>query len=108
METLPLPNWGNVVACIVIALSVASASFTIARMKVSEPIRKYAKLIHPWLGDLFSCPFCLAYWFIFFALFIYRIRIIELFWPTDMLITSFVVVWISYAAIGVLSKAVKV
>ena len=44
------------------ALAIASLSVTVTLSKACLPIRDWAKEFGPWVGKLFSCPYCLNHW----------------------------------------------
>jgi hypothetical protein len=74
---------------VALALAVGAASYTLARTKISIPLREWLakkqsydtdvterkrinKNIWYWLYTLFSCPYCLGHWLAAVAVLIYR------------------------------------
>lgn len=90
-----------------LALSISAVSFTIARTKVSEPFRVWMKRKSSWFGNLFNCPYCVSHWLSFGAVAIYQPRVIEKYYPLDLLVTAFVIVALSAWSVGIISRAIK-
>jgi hypothetical protein len=50
---------------VVVSLVVMGISYTIARERIFEPLRRRCGGRATWLGYLVSCPYCLSYWVAF-------------------------------------------
>lgn len=55
-----------------IALAVASVSMTITKAKVFAPLREWVMDLNEWLGDLFSCPYCMSHWVALGAMLVFK------------------------------------
>lgn len=91
----------------VLALSIASVAFTISRTKVTEGLRLWVMEKNTWLGGLVKCPYCLSHWLTFGAVIIYRPRLVELFWPLDLLVSAMAMVTVTAFFVGVIARAVR-
>lgn len=91
---------------VILAASIASVSFTVARTKITAPLRQRVKRKSDWLGNLFGCPYCVSHWLTFAAVAIYRPRLLNFWWVTDYLVTIFVSVTISAILIGFITRAI--
>jgi len=89
----------------VLGAAVAAVAYTLARTKVSEPWRKWIKAKNEWLGNLFGCPYCLSHWLSFGAVGIYQIRLVEQFYPLDLLVTAMAMVAYAAVIIGTIQVA---
>jgi len=52
---------------IFLAMAIASTTITISQTLIFKPLRE--RLPGKWLKKLFKCPYCLAHYFSFFAVF---------------------------------------
>lgn len=52
---------------LILAAAVASTTITISKTLIFKPLR--TNLPGKWLKKLFHCPYCLSYYFSFFAVF---------------------------------------
>lgn len=96
----------DIVTCVVLAVAVAAASFTIARTKVTASFRAVVLKRSKWFGALVSCPYCVSHWLAAGAVAIYRPRPVELWLPGDLAVAWMFTVAISAAMVGVISRAI--
>lgn len=89
----------NIQEFVVLALAVAAASFTIARTKITEPLRKKLGTTS-WFGKLINCPYCVSHWLSFGAVGIYRVRLVDQLYVLDLLVTAMAMVAVSAFIIG--------
>ena len=80
---------------ILLSLANAAVAFTAAEMKIFRPFRDWAKAKNRWLGELFSCGYCLAHWSAFVLTAIYRPRLFHAWWLLDYFLTALVIAWLS-------------
>lgn len=92
---------------LILASSVAAVSFTIAKTKVTAPLRVKIMLRNEWFGNLFSCPYCLSHWLSFGAVAVYRLTIIDKVPVVDYVVTAMSMVALSALFLGVMAWAVK-
>lgn len=96
----------EVVACAVLAIAVGAASFTIARTKITIPLREAINRKSKWLGSLINCPYCVSHYLALAGVIVYRPRPVHLHWLPDTLAAWFFVVAISALTFGQINKAV--
>lgn len=96
----------DIVTCLVLAVAVAAASFTIARTKVTAPFRAAVLKRSKWFGALVSCPYCVSHWLAAGAVAIYRPRPVELWTPVDVAVAWIFTVAVSAAVVGVIGQAI--
>lgn len=94
------------VTTIVLGFAIGAVSFTIARTKITQPLREKIKGRNTWLGNLVGCPYCLSHWFAFAAAGLYRPRIVHLWLPLDVLVAAMVMVAIAAFVWGLINKAI--
>jgi hypothetical protein len=80
---------------LLLALVTASISFTISETKLFKPLREWLKAKVAFLGELFSCGYCLGHWVSFALTAIYRPRLFEFWWPLDYFLTALIIAWLS-------------
>lgn len=95
-----------VVNCVVLAFSVAAASFTIARTKITLPLRQAIANRSTWFGNLLQCPYCVSHWLALAAVLVFQPRPINHWLPVDLLAAWFFVVAVSAGVIGVIGRAI--
>jgi hypothetical protein len=78
-----------------LSLATASISFTICETKMFKSFREWIKARNSFLGELFSCGYCLGYWVSFALVAIYRPRIFEFWRLLDYFLTALVIAWIA-------------
>jgi len=61
-----------------------------------------------WFGDLFDCPYCVGHWLCWGATAIYRPRLVTLWLPLDLLVTSFVMIAAAAVVSGLIGLARRV
>jgi hypothetical protein len=88
----------------IIWLSVVTAaiSFTITETKLFLSFRNWIKSKNRFLGNLFSCGYCLGFWISFGLTAIYRPRLFEAWWLLDYFCTALVIAWFSAFQWGIL------
>lgn len=47
---------------LILGLASATVSVTVAQSRVFLPLRTFIKGKSEWLGELFSCPYCMGHW----------------------------------------------
>lgn len=47
---------------LIISMAVTTVSLTVARSKIFEPFRSFVQSKSKFLGELFSCFYCLSHW----------------------------------------------
>jgi hypothetical protein len=77
------------------SLAAASISFTISETKLFKPFRGWIKSRSRFLGELFSCGYCLGHWVSFALAALYRPRIFYLWQPLDYFLTALVIAWLA-------------
>jgi len=80
---------------ILLAVVAASISFTISETKLFKPFREWIKARSRFLGELFSCGYCLGHWASFALVAVYRPRIFYLWQPLDYFLTALVIAWLA-------------
>jgi hypothetical protein len=84
-----------------LSLATAAISVTIARGKIFAPAREYVASLSTWLGDLFSCPYCVSHYVAMGAVFIYRpVVVVSSMYVVDLIASAFVVVALSALVAG--------
>jgi hypothetical protein len=78
-----------------LSVVTAAISFTITETKLFLPFRNWIKSKKRFLGDLFSCGYCLGFWISFVLTAIYRPRLFEAWWLLDYFCTAMVIAWIA-------------
>jgi len=81
----------------VIWLSVVTAaiSTTITETRLFLPLRKWVRLKSDFLGDLFSCGYCLGFWIAFGLVAVYQPRLFNVWWLLDYFVTALAIAWLS-------------
>lgn len=92
---------------VVLASSVAAVAFTIAKTKVTAPLRFKIMTKNEWFGNLFGCPYCLSHWLSFGAVGVYRVTIIHKVLVMDYVVTAMAMVALSALFLGVIGWAMK-
>jgi len=59
MRTQRINEWETAVA---LSLAAGAAAFTIARTKITEPMRAEVAKRNTWAGELVKCPYCTSHW----------------------------------------------
>lgn len=96
----------EIVTCLVLALAVGSASFTVARTKISVPFRTWVMKKSKWFGGLVTCPYCTSHWLAAVAVGIYRPRPVELWAPVDWGVAWLMTVALAAFVIGLVTRSV--
>ena len=90
---------------VVLGFAIGAVCFTLARTKITQPLREKIKARNTWLGNLVGCPYCLSHWFAFGAAGLYRPRIVHLWLPLDVLVAAMVMVAVAAFVWGLIHKA---
>lgn len=80
---------------VLLSLANAAIAFTITEAKIFLPLRERAKAVGRWIGELFSCGYCLGFWSAFALTVICRPHLFAVWPPLDLFLTSFVIAWLS-------------
>ncbi len=80
-----------------VLLSVATAflAFTVSETVLFAPMREWLKGRSTWLGKLLSCGYCIGFWIAVVLVAIYRPRLFDRWLLLDLLLTAFVIAWLS-------------
>jgi len=79
---------------LLVAVAVASISFTISETALFRPIREAVKRKQLWVGELLSCGFCLGHWVALGLVLAYRPRLFHSQWAgLDYGLTVLCVAW---------------
>lgn len=89
-----------------IAAATAAASFTIARTKITAPLRAWVTSHSQWFGNLVGCPYCVSHWLALAGTSVYRPDVAD-----GPLVADFVLAWlatvaVSAAFIGIITRAI--
>ena len=95
-------NYEGLFAVFVLSLATTSISVTITKAKVFAPLRDFIFRIWNWLGELFSCPYCMSHWVAGVFVAIYRPTIIHKWIYIDLTVSLFVIVTISAIISGII------
>lgn len=95
----------SLTAIVALALAVSAVSVTVAKTKITMPLRKWVKGKSAWLHSLVSCPYCLSHWLSFAAVLIYRPTLVHFFAPLDWLVSAFVIVALAAFSTGLIIRA---
>jgi len=80
---------------LLLALATASASFTVCEMRLFAGFREWVARRNQWLGELFSCAYCLGHWIALGLVAVYRARLFHAWLPLDYFLTALVIAWAS-------------
>jgi hypothetical protein len=82
---------------LVLWLSVANASiaFTVTEARLFRGLRDWIRGGNAFLGELFSCGYCLGHWSAFLLVAIYQPRLFDRWWLLDYFLTALVIAWLS-------------
>jgi hypothetical protein len=67
----------------------------VTETKLFKPFREWIGGVGSFIGELFSCGYCLGHWTAFGLVAIYQPRLFELWWPLDFLVTALALAWLS-------------
>lgn len=85
-------------AGLVIAVAVAAAALTITRATVFKPLRLWIKGKNAFIGELFSCPYCMSHWISLIAVLVLKPRIVVSDVPiADYIVSIFFIVAVASA-----------
>ena len=97
----------NLVLLVVLGIASGTASFTIAKTKITQPIREAVGKRSKWLGMLLACPYCISHWLALIAVALYQPRIAHLTFVLDMGLTWLVTVFIAALTWGYIMAQMK-
>lgn len=80
----------------VMALAIGTISLTITKSGLFGWFRNWIESQSDFLGDLFSCPFCMAHWVALGAMLVYK----PLLFSTGNQWSDFAVSWFALVALG--------
>lgn len=90
---------------LLLAVCCGTVAYTLTKGSIFTPLREWVIDRSLWLGKLITCPYCTSHWVVFFAMLIFRPRLINYgFAPTDYLATGFALVGLSAMSAGVIFK----
>lgn len=122
------------VAAAVLAIGIGAAAHTIAKTKVTDPLRQRIGRAHRqrekqlalwaqagldqdpatrsqrfsyWASSLVGCPYCLSHWLSWAAVAVYRPRLLHLWLPLDLFAGSWPIIAAAMLTAGLLAKAMK-
>lgn len=96
-------NWNALWICVVIAIAASSISITMSQTEVFAEWRALTKRVHPKLGYLFQCFYCIKHWVVFLGIAIYRpILIGSGFNVIDLTVSAFFTITLSTFVSGIL------
>jgi hypothetical protein len=78
-----------------LSLVTASIAYTVTETKLFQPLREWLKQQSTFLGDLFSCGYCLGHWIAFALVVIYQPRLFQAWWLLDYFCTALIIAWLS-------------
>lgn len=84
---------------LVVGAAVATASFTITKSLVFSPLRVFIMNRSEWLGDLFTCYYCLSHWIAAASVAVVPAMQLSPWWPVDILVSWLFIVATSTAVI---------
>ena len=86
------PILEQILKLVLCAAAAASISMTLTKAKVFSPLRQAVKAKSKFLGDLFSCPYCMSHWVSFLLVLVFQPRPIQVWLPVDLLLSAFIMV----------------
>jgi len=107
----------EIVTAVTLSMSVGTGSYIISWSRISDPLRDWisgrARRGFPWnwLGDLLTCPFCVAVWLSIFATILYHPLLVHLggpapaAWLLDRLTTSLAIAGASMLMVRMIGSA---
>ncbi|EKE85424.1 hypothetical protein [Idiomarina xiamenensis] len=67
----------NIAVCVVIALAASSVSLTMTQTEIFAPWRNLMRRVHPQVGHLFQCFYCLSHWWVIAATVLLQPRLVH-------------------------------
>lgn len=58
--------------CVVLAIATSTISITITQTELFRPLREVMLKVHPMIGYLFKCFYCMSHWVVFAGVAIYK------------------------------------
>jgi hypothetical protein len=83
-----------IIQVLLLSLVAAAISFTVAEMKLFEPLRRWMPKESFWV-ELLSCGYCLGHWVAFALVAVYRPRLFESWWLLVYFLTAIVIAWLA-------------
>ncbi|MBB4702515.1 hypothetical protein [Sphaerisporangium siamense] len=94
----------------VLALAIGAVACTISLAKVFAPARAWVAgrrgRAWRWLADLIGCPYCVSHWLAFSATVIYRPRLVSLWLPLDLAVTTMAIVALAMLPVLVIRRGI--
>lgn len=53
---------------LILGLAVGAAATTLTQSRIFRWLQTGAQRLHPWLGDLFNCAYCMGHWLAMLAI----------------------------------------
>jgi hypothetical protein len=78
---------------LLLSFVTGSISFTVSEAKLFKPLREWFKSKNRFLGELFSCGYCLGHWVAFVLVAIYQPRLFQAWWLLDYFLTALIISW---------------
>ena len=78
---------------IILGLAVGTAATTLTQSKIFRWLQNGTQRLHPLVGDLFNCPYCMCHWLAAEAVVL---------WFTHHGILGFVIYWLAVTGIAAL------
>lgn len=87
----------------VLALAVSAISVTVTKSSVAKPMREWIKSRSPFLGKLFSCPYCFSHWVSFIVTAASGVTVIDS-WLINFIVMSFAIVALATLCSGAMMR----
>lgn len=79
---------------LLLVCATSTVSMTVTKSKVAEPFRAFLSHHSPWLGKLFSCPYCFSHWTAFALVYLTKIQVFPN-WFVNFFVVAFAIVSLS-------------
>ena len=86
---------GCMTKAVLLSIVVASISFFVSHTQTLEKYRKQLWLHSAFFGMLIDCCYCLGHWIAVPLLIIFPMRLFDIFWPADYVLTWLVISWVA-------------
>jgi len=86
----------NILVILYLSLATASISITITKSSIFKKFRLWVKEKNLFFGNLLRCNYCFSHWVAFGLVAIYQPRLINNIYLIDLLLSSFVIITISF------------
>jgi hypothetical protein len=91
----------------ILGLAAGVISVTTSRTHIFKPLRRFIAGKSQWLGELVRCPYCTSHWVCFVATLIYRPRLLDLWFPLDLVVSAFFMIFVATIGVGCLRWALE-